>query len=303
MPARIFTPRFKQRGRVTAAIVTLWAGAVPFIGGLLALQVLPQERGWLPALVTAVSFALGGLLPWASQNLMGLAGNQRLRRQLRELLLAESPGLDLSRSLFVGFSPGEQLHVWHGETSRDVGFLQILPNGLVYHGDEFSWTLPRDHIDHIDLSPPEGGMQRLLIRWHVPREGGRTLSLEAREALTIARARQATAMLYRHLRDWHRAGEQPEPLSVGSGVPPTDMSGAQSIEAPARGSCLTILAVMTITLVTLWRIAGAMLRLGMLYQSILWAGMISVLGALFAGYLLHYLQTWEAERARTTPPK
>jgi len=294
--ARLFTPRYKQRGRVVAAVVTMCAGAAPFVAGLLVLQLLPEDRGWLPAAVAGLSFAAGGLLPWVSQNVMGLAGNWSLRRRLWQLLQAEGAAPDLDDAIFVGFSPGERLHVWHGETSRDVGFLRLLAEGLVYEGDEFSWLLPRSFIDHIDLTPREAGMQRLLIRWHVPREGGRTFSLEAREARTIAQAREATVVLHRQLREWLKREAAAESFDVAAGLPPTDMSGAQVVEEPAAGSCLTVLAAGAITLISIWRFAGALVSYGLIYQAILLAGLISVVGALATGYLLHYLQAWEAGR-------
>jgi hypothetical protein len=296
--ARLFTPRYKQRGRVVAAVVTMCAGAAPFVGGLLLLQLLPEERGWLPAAVAGLSFAAGGLLPWVSQNVMGLAGNWSLRRQLGELLRADGATPDVAGASFVGFSPGERLHVWHGETSRDVGFLRVLPEGLVYEGDEFSWRLPRGFIDHVDLTPREAGMQRLLIRWHVPREEGRTFSLEAREARTIAQARQATVVLHRQLREWLRREPGGEDFPAATGLPPTDMSGAQVVEEPAAGSCLAVLAAGAITAISIWRFAGTLAQDGLIYQAILLAGLISVVGALATGYLLHYLQAWEAEHGK-----
>lgn len=302
---RVFTSEYKLRLRLVATAVTMASGAVPFILGLLVLQWLPEEKGWVPALIAGVSFAAGGLLPWAAQNLMGLVGNGSLRRRVLTNLKAADAPADLEGAIFVGFSPGERLHLWHGETSLDVGFLQLRRGGLVYQGDGYHWTLPRSFIDHIDLAPPEGGMQRLLVRWHVPREGGRTFSLEAREALTLARARLATQLLYRRLREWQRNGS-PETaeadLPISNGLPPTDLSGAQVIDEPARGSCLTILAAMVITLLTIWRIAGTLLAAGMLYQAILWAGLLSVVGALATGHLLHYLQTWEAEHRGESRP-
>ncbi len=297
--ARLFTPQYKQRGRVAAAVVTMAAGAAPFVVGLLIVQVLPEDRGWLPATVAGLSFAAGALLPWAAQNVMGLAGNGALRRRLQRLLAAEHPELDFRDALFVGFSPGERLHVWHGETSRDVGYLWVEPGGLVYYGDGYNWCLPRGFVDHVDISPPEGGMQRVLVRWHVPRWSGRTFSLEAREGNTLRRAREATLELHRRLREWARSEvEAEEPLAVTLGLPPTDMSGGQVVEEPATGSCATILAVAIITLVTIWRVAGTLFSYGLLYQAILWAGLISVVGALATGYLLHYLQAWEAEQRK-----
>lgn len=316
---QFFTPEFKQRGRVVSAAVTMLAGAAPFIGGLLVMQMLGVEpHGPLPALIAVLSFALGGALPWLSQNLTGLAGNSALRERLRRHL-SNDPACDLREALFVGFSPGERLHIWHGETDRDIGFLTVADDILIYRGDDFSWSLPCDVIDHIDLTPVEAGLQRIIIRWHVPRETGRALSLESREAGSISRARTATNQLYFRLKEWEkqsrvahtedRADAQTAALAASDarlrvshtlslGLPPTDMTGAQIIEEPPAGSCASILALGVIVVIAIWRITAGLFESGQYYDGILWAGLISVLGALSTGYLLHYLQAWEAEHGR-----
>lgn len=311
---QFFTPEFKQRGRVVSAAVTMLAGAAPFIGGLLVIQTLGVEpHGPLPALIAVLSFALGGALPWLSQNLTGLAGNGALRERLRRHLSA-AVACDLREALFVGFSPGERLHIWHGETDRDIGFLTVADGILIYRGDDFSWSLPCDVIDHIDLTPVEAGLQRIIIRWHVPRETGRALSLESREAGSISRARTATNQLYFRLKEWEKQSRVRQPAdrvgeaapdarlrdshTLSLGLPPTDMTGAQIIEEPPSGSCASILALGVIVVIAIWRITAGLFESGQYYDGILWAGLISVLGALSTGYLLHYLQAWEAEHGR-----
>lgn len=311
--ARFFTTEFKRNVRVAAAVVTVFAGAAPFIGGLIVLQFLGDEpHGLVPALIALASFSLGGLLPWFAQNRMGLAGNGMLRRRLWHSLASE--GHELGKTFFVGFAPGERLHVWQGETDRDVGFLTIAPEVLAFRGDEFSWTLPRKTVDHIDLTPVEGGLQRICIRWHIPREAGRAFSLESREASSISQARLATHVLYRQLREWLRREPQnteqvqseedtTEITLPALGFPPTDMAGAQVIEEPASGSCLSIVALGVIVVTAIWRVSGAFFAMGHYYEGILWAGLISVLGALVTGYFLHYLQAWEAEHGLQGHPK
>jgi len=295
--AQYFTPTFKQRVRVMAATVTMLAGAAPFVLGLLAIQALgSRPAGPAPVAVALAAFVLGGLLPWLTQNSLGLAGNAGLRRRLAQRLA----GHPLKGAAFVGFSPGQDFRVWQGETDRDIGFLSFDEGALVYRGDEFEWALPHDLIDHLDMAPPEGGLQRVIIHWHVPREISRTFSLESREAGSIAGARRATVALFARLREWYRnSGETPAGNSAAVlGLPPTDVSGGQMVDQPASGSCATILAVGVIMLVLIWRIAGACFTSGQYYEGVLWAGLISVLGALGIGYLLHYLQAWEAEHGR-----
>lgn len=297
--AQYFTPTFKQRLRVTAATTTMLTGALPFVAGLLAIQMLGDHpAGPLPALVAFGSFVLGGLLPWLTQNVMGLAGNGRLRQRLARGLKER---VDLRHASFVGFSPGAEFRVWHGESDRDVGFLRMDEQRLVYEGDEYRWFLPREYIDHMEMSPPELGLQRIVIHWHLPREAPRTLTLESREAGSISRARKATQELYARLKDWYRTprlpqADQEETVRPMAGLPPTDLSGGQIVDQPASGSCTSILALGLIMLILIWRVSGALFSWGRYYEGVLWAGLISVIGALGIGYLLHYLQAWEAQR-------
>lgn len=299
---RFFTSEFKQRVRLISAFVTMISGAAPFVVGLLVMQRLGDDpHGPAAAILAAASFVLGGLLPWLSQDLMGLAGNGQLRRALSRYF-GETEACDLTRAQFVGFSPGERLHVWQGETNRDIGFLSLSAESLVYRGDEFSWMLPRDLIDHIDLTPLEAGLQRILIRWHEPREAGRTFSLESRQSFSVSRARLATRCLFEQLKEWHRqerptaeAAPVAEAQGFAFGLPTIDVTGGQVIEEPPAGSCLSIMSLGMIVIIAIWRISGTFFACGQYYQGILWAGLISVLGALSTGYLLHYLQAWEAE--------
>lgn len=300
MMTQYFTPAFKQRIRVMAAIVTMLAGAAPFVLGLLALQFLGDHpSGLVPAAVAMAAFVLGGVLPWLTQNVMGLAGNTGLRQRLAARL-ADGP---LDDAIFVGFSPGQDLRVWHGETDRDIGFLRLEPEALVYRGDLFAWALPHEMIDHLDMTPPEGGVSRVIVHWHVPREVSRTFSVESREARSLTGARKATRELFARLKEWHRADAargpgRPGPADGPLGLPPIDVTGGQVVDQPASGSCTSILALGVIMLVLIWRIAGACFAGGQYYEGVLWAGLISVLGALGIGYLLHYLQAWEAAHGR-----
>lgn len=299
---QFFTPQFKQRVRVTAATLTMIAGAAPFVGGLLVMQALGSEAtGVVPATVATLSFLAGGALPWLVQNLMGLAGNAGLQRRLRDHL-HDPASCDLTGATFVGFSPGERLHIWQGETDCDVGFLTLTDSALVYRGDDFSWMLPRELVDNIDLTPSEGGLRRVLIRWHVRREAGRSLSLESRDACSLTRARRASETLFQRLREWRKAPATAPAVTdaqiAALGLPPTDMTGAQIVEEPPSGSCASMLALSTIVLIIIWRTSGALFEAGQYYHGILWAGLISVLGALSTGYLLHYLQAWEAAHGR-----
>lgn len=305
--AEFFTASYKQQLRVSAALITMIAGAAPFVAGLLILQIFSEPlAGMWPLFVTIFCFLLGVLMPWLAQNVMGLAGNSRLRQKLAQKLLAEGVA---ANGHFVGFAPGAELRVWQGETDRDVGFLFFEDRALAYWGDEYRWELPHEMIDYIDLTPPEAGIQRILVHWHVPREASCTFSLASREARTMAGARRATQELFAQIRQWHKAvsraaSASPSPSFVPRfGLPPTDISGGQRIDKPPAGACLSILSIGIIMLTLIWRVTGDFLMYGRYYEAVLWAGIISVEGTLSVSYLLHYLQTWEAEHSQKARPK
>lgn len=302
--ALLFTRGFKHRTRITAAALTTLGGGLPFVAGLVILDLAEEQLVGLWAVVlTVVCFILGGTLPWFLQNRLGLLGNATLQRRLRKRLEEDGLGEVLEGAQFVGFSPGEQLRVWDGETDRDVGYLTVSPCGLTFYGDSYSWHLPRAYIDHFDITPVDGAVQRVIVRWHAPRDSGRTFALTAREAGSIRASHRRTVALHGALRHWLR---EPCELQDGPqlGLPPTDTAGGHMVEEPPSGACLTILAAGVIIIVTVWRLAGPMFQSGHYHQGILWSGLISVVGALVTGYLLHYLQAWEAvqrRRHRKTP--
>lgn len=294
-----FTSAYKRRLRVVGAALTMLAGTVPFAAGLLCLTTLrEQSRGLAPAALTLVAFILGGLLPWLAQDRLALVGNAKLRRLLADRLRGrEGDAVDLR--LFVGFAPADRLHVWEGETDRDVGFLALEANRLTFRGDEYSWSLPRDCVDQVDLTSLEGGVRRVVIRWHAARETGRAISLISRDATSLRQCQKATQALYERLLHWWQGEDTGEVAEAHFGLPPTDLSGATMLEEPAAGSCLTTAALGAIVIITVWRIATAFLAANLYYHALLWSGLVSVLGALVTGHVLHYLQAWEtANRPR-----
>lgn len=297
MAGSVFTTRFRQRNRIIGGLVLLAAGTSPFLVGLVLItSSLPS--GAAPAIITLLCFVLAGLLPWLALDRLSLLGNDYLRQQLATKLPSGAEDTEeLPQPEFVGFSPGEELRNWDGDTDSDVGFLTIGTDALVYRGDEYSWVLRRETIDTVQVVAVSGGLGRILIKWHAPREPGRALTLASREGRSLRKANRITAGLLRSLQRWKEAAgadaDEPPPL----GLPPTDISGSHLVDRPPTGSCATILAVTTIVTLSIWLAAQQFVSAGFYLHGILWAGLIAMGGAMFTVHFLSYLQSYEARLA------
>ncbi len=296
MAGSLFTAQFKQRNRIIAGIMLIIAATSPFLAGLLLINYLsPQFSGPIVAGITALAFLLAVLLPWHALHRLALLGNRSLGQQLTEKLASVKTDIDSpGRWEFVGFSPGQELRSWDGETDCDIGFLSMDEGALIYHGDEYSWTLRRAAIDAIQALPVSGGLQRVVVIWHAPREPERAFTLASREAQTLRGANRATARLLRDLRQWHSASSNDGGRPPALGLPPTDTSGSYPAEQPPVGSCATILAVTIIVSLSIWHVAQRFISAGYYYHGILWAGLIAAAGAMFTVHFLGYLQSYEA---------
>lgn len=319
MSAQVYTRGFKRRVRLTAAVITMAAGIAPFVVALALLQSWSSPPPYAMALLTAATFVAAGLAPWYSHGTLALLGNYGLRTRIARLAEeylvpdgsptpppasiegkdAPAGRLHALGATFVGFSPGDKLRVWDGETDRDVGFLCIRNSALVYIGDEFRWSLPLERIDQIELAPAVTGIRRIIIRWHAPRGGPRAFSVVSREANTLDGMAIVTRRLYEALRDWLWSDQEDEGSSrshVHWGYPPTDTAGGWALDQPVSGCLLTVTGMAVIVVLTVWRVSWTLIQSGDYYAAILWAGLIAVVGAVFTGYLLSYLHSWDAQR-------
>ncbi len=298
MAAQFYTKEFKQRNRVTAAAVTMAAGVAPFLVAIAVLQFWMSPPPFARALVTAATLICAGLAPWYSHGTLALLGNLQLKKQV-SAIAAEAFGESVEGvgGVFVGFSPGEKIRIWEGETDRDVGFVALQGGSLVFVGDEYRWRLPKEQIEQIELVPPTAGVWRIVIRWHARAEGARALSMVCREANTIDGLEIVTRRLYGALRAWYWADIPADPERAPRwGYPPTDVGGGWDIDRPIGGSCTTVIAVGAMVALTIWRVSGTLVESEAYYMAILWAGLIAAVGAVLIGYLLNYLRAWEADR-------
>jgi hypothetical protein len=299
----LFNRSFKLRNRLIAATGMLVAAALPFVLALGALGLLEMpHHGSLPGMITAAAFFLAALLPWQAQNVLSLSGNRGLRRHVLKKLALERPEELHDADQFVGFAPGDHLRMWDGETDCDVGFLTLLPTAIAFVGDRYSWSLRREHVDRVELTPPTGGIRRIVVRWHAPRESGRAFTLESRDGPTLRSTNRSTSDLSLNLQRWHAseatAGEAPH-----LGNPPTDAPGGVDVLGPAPGSCAATLCMVTITALTIWRVAGDFIEQKQYYYGILSSGLITVMAAGLTFHLLSYLQAWAAKLPKKPAPR
>lgn len=295
--AQFFTGAFKARNRLVASAAMVLASAAPFALGLIVITFFVAEpTSWVALLVTAGAFLLAGGFTWLVQDRFALLGNDWLRAKLRSRLGdCEDLKGGSAEAAFVGFGPSDDVLVWDGETDLDVGFLSVAESAMVFLGDRFTWSLSKDRIDRIDLTPAPMGPRRIIIRWHAPREPGRAFTLESREARSLREADTETVNLFRDLRKWSLVEPPATDRPPTLGHPPTEHYDGRPIGEPGAGWCATTLGMMVIIVLTIWYLAGEMLEDGYYYHAVLWAGFVFVGGAVFTRCLLHYLQS-------TSPP-
>lgn len=291
--ARYFTSDFKARNRLAASAAIVLASAAPFALGLIAITFLVSNpTGWAAGAITFAALGCAGVFTWLAQNRLALLGNRRLRRKLRRHLRDhEELGHCKSQTTFAGFSPGDSILSWDGETDLDVGFVCVSEHGMIFVGDLFTWSLGKDRIDRIELTPAPMGPRRILIRWHAPREPDRALALASREADSARQADAATVRLFKRLRKWSAVVPERAPKPLPLGYPPTGTFDGRPFDEPPQGWCAVTLAMCVIIVLTIWYLVSEMLGDRFYFHAILWAGFVFVGGAVFTRCLLHYLQS------------
>ncbi len=293
----IFGADVRRRYNRLLALISFLAAVLPFGLGLLAVHLLyPEGAGLAPNLIAAAALLLSPLCTWVVNNRLALVGNSALRQKLRERLSSEGEGLpDGVTPVFVGFSPGEEALAWEGDTDRDIGFLAAWGDSLVYRGDRYEWSLPRDRIDIIEPMQPVAGVNRILVRWHAPRERNRSFTLVSREATDLRGAGQATHTLLQQLYAWvarpRDAGTEPPKL----GMPPTDTSGGRPLNAVPGGSCAVTMAVVAATMVGAWQVGGPLVEQEKYAHAILAAGCVFAAGFSAISIIMRLLQ-WAEEK-------
>jgi hypothetical protein len=294
--AQVFTSRFRARSRLTGAVGLALASTAPFAAGLLVLTyAVGDPRGRAAAAVTAVALLAAAVSAWLAGNLLALAGNRQLREGLRGRWAECQATAGAGTPVFAGFAPGENVLVWEGDTDLDVGYLCAGPDDLVFLGDQFDWSLHKERVDGVELTPPTAGPQRIIIRWHAPREAARSLTLESREARTLWGADRQTLRLFHGLEDWLATAPVLTQRGYVLGQPPTNIYGGRRADEAVAGWCATTMAMLVIVALTIWTVTADLLRDSLYYHAVLWAGFVFVAGAMVMRAIHLYLQS-------TSPP-
>jgi len=302
--AHFFTGSFKARNRIVASAAIVIASAAPFAIALVVITYFVADpNDWLAGIVTVAAFLAAGGSTWVVQNRFALLGNAWLRGKLQSCHADADPMKNAdTQQTFVGFAPGDGIRTWEGETDLDVGFLCVSGDAVVFLGDRFTWSLARDRIDRVDLTPAPLGPRRIVVHWHAPREPRRSFTLESREANSLKEADARTLDLFKRVRQWTLRESEGAGLTHPLGYPPTDNQGGRPIDEPAAGSCVTTIAMMVIIILTIWYLVGEMLDDRFYYHAVLWAGFVFVGGTVFTRCLLHYLQSSTALGDRHKSP-
>jgi len=298
----IFNAVVRRRYSLFLAAATFGAAAAPFAIGIALVETLwPKGSGVGPPLTVAAALLVAALGPWYFHNRLALAGNRALRTRLWERVCGQAQEApDGIKPVFVGFSPGDKLATWDGDTDQDIGFLAAWGDALVYFGDCCSWHLPRERIDRIEPFQAVAGLKRIAIRWHAPRESERSFTLVSREATNLRGAERATVQLLNQLYAWAARPPAAEVKPPLLGLPPTDTSAGVPLDSAPGGSCAALGAVALITVLAAWQVAAPMAADDKYYRAILWAGAISVLGAMTVNLVLRLLQ-WAETADRASP--
>ncbi len=295
---RVFGPAVRRRYSIIVALMTFGSALLPFAVGLLLLtRYWPEHQDLGSGAVAMTALLLALLGPWLVHNHLGLAGNAALRARLWQRVRERFAGMPGNLTpAFVGFSPGDRLLIWDGDTDQDIGFLAAWGDALVYHGDLFSWRLPRDYITAIESTGEGPLLDRITVRCAAPREAPRAFTFVSREARDLREARRATQNLLAQLSAWHAAPAADDSALVPPlGLPPYDTRGGVEADYLPRGSCASAIAISLVAVIAVWHQTAPLIRAGRYHHAVLWSGAILVLAALVANSLLRLLQ-W-AERA------
>lgn len=298
----LFSSAFRNRTRFLAGAGLILASTVPFGVGLLVVNyLLPDPRGVAAAVVAGACLALSLLLTAWAQNRLALVGNGWLRRQMRLQREECRRQTGEASPTFVGFAPGDMVFTWEGDTDLDVGYLCIVNDTLVCFGDQFEWSLHKELIDQIEMTPPLNS-RRVIVRWHEPREAGRAFTLSVREGPSLKAADAQTLALYERLSAWLAKPAEDSERDFTLGAPPTSLYGGLRWDQPVAGWCATTLALGAMGIVTLWYVVNRMFEQQLYWHAVLWAGLISIGGAVVTRVILHYLQSTSSRPAPNKSP-
>ncbi len=225
---KVFSRSSKLRWGCLSMVLPLAGLLIPDIAVLIAvLTVVPENaRGGALAILLPVGFIVG-LLLWAGAFFFQPRPYNRLWRDQLAEKIRQREGLKVDdwSVQFVGWSPGNKLGQWEGDTDRDLGFLIFGPEWLTYLGDDFRFSLRREWVWQIDQSISSGPplLARRVVVGHVWPDGYQHFcNFESRGDHTAWGLKAANEKLAELLRAWHQGTafqSAPAPPFVEFGPP------------------------------------------------------------------------------------
>lgn len=221
----LFTPAARLRAQRPAILF----GIVPGLGILLlAIPLInlisPSGTGWTAGVVAVGSMVIGFAWMFTVALACGFTSMRSFRPAL-EKKISGLYGLDLSRELYVGLSPGAVVRSYGGETSWDIGFMLIEPGRLSYLGEKAAFAITPDQVVSVDIrthgTALTGRFPRVFVTWRdAATQQERTVNLECRDARSFKVVRRMSAELKQRIEAWRQmpALGKPAPLPAGGAL-------------------------------------------------------------------------------------
>jgi hypothetical protein len=239
-PPRIRTPEKNRSARVQGwlLLVALFAAALAVWAGLLGWLVGAGVRVPFPLRVLPVLVLGAGTVVLVVPYLDGLA-DRLLRREIaRDVVNVSGAPPSVGSGVLVGLSVSDETwRMYDGSPDWDIGFLLLEPGRLRYYGDRTRFGMEPEHVERMEIQPPEGGGPfsdvRLLLYWREPRgERSGVLNFTVRDRRSTFETRRRLEELRSRLEAWtaepgtHQTARLPLPL------PPLTTEENDSLRSP-----------------------------------------------------------------------
>lgn len=145
---------------------------------------------------TLLMFALPRFLPFL------------LTRSYRKVIQPKcenSLGRDLSGSVHVGFSPGEERQDFGGDDAEDIGFLVLEDGVMEYYGDTWSFGLLAEQVQSVAITKYPSFFHpscRIYVTWVGVASDQQVFTLEVRDARSVWDLASRTRRLYNDIEAW-----------------------------------------------------------------------------------------------------
>jgi Zn-dependent protease with chaperone function len=222
--AKIFSTEFKRRIYWQSYLASLAVTTVVPAAVVRAIDALGwPPRGWL---TFCAAFLITASVWLARENYLSVAGQGRMRKQLRWKFEHQGIQPGISKGVFVGFSPGASVRVYDTNIVWDLGYLFIAGNRLGYWGEATRFVLRRDQIVSVHMGPGFPSLFKLgsiYVTWFNATNGkNETFRIGRSDGRSLLSMGKTTRRLEKRIEAWlanePRASEDemnflPEPLA------------------------------------------------------------------------------------------